>query len=136
MSSLVKCYSKKISMSTTKSNTILSAEQFVYERQQELSHVTHNAGFTVQMVSKYIHKLKRNSGPAVDSIPAEHLIYSVNSVITSYITKILTLCVQFSVVSNNFANGRLLPIPKKVGTKHLYKKTGDQKSSLQHCQKF
>ena len=45
LSSLVKYYSEKFSMNTAKSNTILAAEQFVYERQQELLHVKHNAGF-------------------------------------------------------------------------------------------
>ena len=115
LSSLVNYYSEKFSMSSTKSNTILTAEQFVYERQQELSHVTHNAGFTVQMVSKYIHKLKRNSAPAADGITAEHLIYCVNSDIIRYITNMLTLCVQFGVVPDSFTNGLLIPIPKKAG---------------------
>ena len=100
-------------MITTKSNTILTAEQFVYERQQELSHVKNNTGFTVQMLSKYIHKLKRNSAPAADGITAEHLIYSVNSDITRYITNMLTLCVQFGVVPDNFTNCLLIPIPNK-----------------------
>ena len=102
-------------MSSTKSNTILTAEQFVYERQQELSHVTHNAGFTVQMVSKYIHKLKRISAPAADGITAEHLIYCANSDIIRYITNMLTLCVQFGVVPDSFTNGLVIPIPKKAG---------------------
>ena len=113
-------------MSSTKSNTILTAEQFVYERQQELSHVTHNAGFTVQMVSKYIHKLKRNSAPAADGITAEHLIYCVNSDIIRYITNMLTLCVQFGVVPDSFTNGLLIPIPKKAGCDTSIPKIGDQ----------
>ena len=75
-------------MNTAKSNTILAAEQFVYERQQELLHAKHNAGFTVPMVSKYIH----NSAPAADGITAEHLIYSADSDIVRHITKMLTLC--------------------------------------------
>ena len=115
LSSLVKYYSEKFSMNTAKSNTILAAEQFVYERQQELLHVKHNAGFTVPMVSKYIQKLKRNSAPAADGITAEHLIYSADSDIVRHITKMLTLCVQFGVVPDNFTNGLLIPIPKKAG---------------------
>ena len=94
-------------MNTAKSNTILAAEQFVYERQQELLHLKHNAGFTVPMVSKYIHRLKRNSAPAADGITAEHFIYSADSDIVRHITKMLTLCVQFGVVPDNFTNDLL-----------------------------
>ena len=64
---------------------------------------------------KYFHKLKRNSAPAADGITAEHLIYCVNSDIIRYITNMLTLCVQFGVVLDNFTNGFLIPIPKKAG---------------------
>ena len=74
-----------------------------------------NSGFTVPMVSKYIQKLKRNSAPAADGITAEHLIYSADSDMVRHITKMLTLCVQFGVVPDNFTNGLLIPIPKKAG---------------------
>ena len=60
-------------------------------------------------------KLKRNSAPAADGITAEHLIYSADSDIVRHITKMLTLCVQFGVVPDNFTNGLLIPIPKKAG---------------------
>ena len=100
-------------MNTAKSNTILAAEQFAYE--QELSHVKHNAGFTVPLVSKYIHRFKCNSAPAADAIAAKHLIYSADSDIIRHITKMLTLCVQFGVVPDNFTDGLLIPIPKKAG---------------------
>ena len=95
-------------MNTAKSNTILAAKQFVYELQKELLHAKHNAGFTVPMVSKYIHKLKRDSTLAADGITAEHLIYSGDSDIVRHITKMLTLCVQFGVVPDNFTNGLLI----------------------------
>ena len=60
----------------------------------ELISFKHNAGFTVTMMSKYIHKLKRNSALAADGITAEHLIYSADSDIIRHITKMLTLCVH------------------------------------------
>ena len=78
------------------------------------------------MVSKYIHKLKRNSAPAADGITADHLIYCVNSDIIRYITNMLTLCVQFGVVPDNFTNGFLIPIPKKAGCDMSIPKIGDQ----------
>ena len=103
-------------MNTAKSNTILAAEQFFYERQQELLHVKHNAGFTVPIVSKYIHKVKRNSALAATGITIEHLIYnSAEGDIVRHITKMLTLCVQLGVVPDNFTNGLLIHIPKKAG---------------------
>ena len=67
------------------------------------------------MVSKYIHKLKRNSAPAADGITAEHLIYCDNSDIIRYITNMLRLCVQFGVALDSFTNGLLIPILKKAG---------------------
>ena len=53
--------------------------------------------------------------PYADGITAEHLIYSADSDIVRHITRMLTLCVQFGVVPDNFTNGLLIPIPKKAG---------------------
>ena len=137
MSSLVKYYNEKFSMNTAKSDTILAIEQFVYERQQELLHAKQNAGFTVPMVSKYINKLKRNTAPAADGITAEHLIYSVDSDMVRHITKMLTLCVQFGDVPDNFTNGLLIPILKKAGCDTSVPKNWSPiVISIQLCQKF
>ena len=78
------------------------------------------------MVSKYIHKLKRNSANAADGITAEQLIYSADSDIVRHITKMLTLCDQFGVLPDNFTNGLLIPIPKKAGCDTSVPKNGDQ----------
>ena len=102
-------------MGTVKSNTILNAEQFVSKRQQELLHVKHAAKFTETRVSKYIHNLKRNPASAADGITAEHLVHGADSDIIRHIADMLTLCVQFGVVPDNFTNGTLVPIPKKPG---------------------
>ena len=114
-SSLVEYYNKKFSMGTVKSNTILNAEQFVIKRQLELLHVKHAVKLTETRVSKYIHNLKRNSAPAADGITAEHLVHGADSDIIRHIADMLTLCVQFGVVPDNFTNGTLVPIPKKPG---------------------
>ena len=102
-------------MGTVKSNTILNAEQLVSKRQQELLHVKHAVKLTETRVSKYIHNLKRNSAPAADGITAEHLVHGADSDIVRHIADMLTLCVQFGVVPDNFTNGTLVPIPKKPG---------------------
>ena len=115
LSSLVEYYNKKFSMGTVKSNTILNAEQFVSKRQQELLYVKHAAKLTETRVSKYIHNLKRNSAPAADGITAEHLVHGADSDVIRHIADMLTLCVLFGVVPDNFTNGTLVPIPKKPG---------------------
>ena len=51
--------------------------------------------------------------PAADVITAEHLIYSADSDIVRHITKMLTLCVQFGVVPDNFTNGLSNPHTKE-----------------------
>ena len=63
----------------------------------------------------YIHNLKRNSAPAADGITAELLVNGADSDKIRHIADMLTLCVQFGVVPDNFTNGILVPIPKKPG---------------------
>ena len=94
-------------MGTVKSNTILNAEQFVSKRQQELLHVKHAAKLTETRMSKYIHNLKRNSAPPADGITAEHLVHEDDSDIihVRHIADMLTVCVQFGIVLDNFTNG-------------------------------
>ena len=48
-------------------------------------------------------------------ITAEHLVHGADSDIIRHIADMLTLCVQFGVVPDNFTNGTLVPIPKKPG---------------------
>ena len=67
------------------------------------------------MTCRYIKKLKLDCAPSGDGITAEHLLYGMNSTITSSIAQMLTLCIKFSVVPDSFANGLLTPIPKKPG---------------------
>ena len=63
--------SKKLSILYYNHKALQSVDSFKYLGIKELLHVKHNARFTVPIVSKYIHKLKRNSAPAADGITAE-----------------------------------------------------------------
>ena len=64
---------------------------------------------------KLIRQLKLNASPAQDGITAEHLIYALDSQIIDHLSYMLTLCIQFGVVPENFRRGVLIPIPKKSG---------------------
>ena len=62
-----------------------------------------------------IRQLKLNASPAQDGITAEHLICALDSQIIDHLSYMLTLCIQFGVVPENFRRGVLIPIPKKSG---------------------
>ena len=70
---------------------------------------------TSNRVTKLIRQLKLNASPAQDGITAEHLIYALDSQIIDHLSYMLTLCIQFGVVPENFRRGVLIPIPKKSG---------------------
>ena len=66
-------------------------------------------------VRRLMKQLKLNASPAQDGITAEHLIYALDSHIIEHLSWMLTLCIQFGVVPDNFRRGVLIPIPKKAG---------------------
>ena len=68
---------------------------------------------TSNRVRRLIKQLKLNASPAQDGITAEHLIYALDSQIINHLSYVLTLCIQFGVVPDNFRRGVLIPIPKK-----------------------
>ena len=70
---------------------------------------------TSNRVRRLIKQLKLNASPAQDGITAEHLVYALDSKIISHLSYMLTLCIQFGVVPDNFRRGVLIPIPKKTG---------------------
>ena len=68
---------------------------------------------TSNRVGRLIKQLKVNASPAQDRITAEHLIYALDSQIIGDLSYMLTLCIQFGVVPDNFRKGVLIHIPKK-----------------------
>lgn len=92
-----------------------NAQVFVDQRREELRGTKHNITLSALKVRYSITKLMRNCAPARDGLTAEHLSYAIDSGVTLHIANILTLCLQFSVVPDLFANGVLVPIPKKPG---------------------
>ena len=61
-----------------------------------------------------IKQLKLNASPAQNGITAEHLIYALDSQIIDHLSYMLTLCIPFGVVPDNFRRGVLIPIPNKA----------------------
>ena len=90
------------------------AHTFVTNRRDELFGTHHEVEFTERMTCRYIKKLKLDCAPSGDGITAEHLLYGMNSTITSSIAQMLTLCIKFSVVPDSFANGLLTPNSKEA----------------------
>ena len=115
LSTLLKYYGTKFSLPTKTSDVMKHAHTFVTNRRDELFGTQHEVEFTERMTCRYIKKLKLDCAPSGDGITAEHLLYGMNSTITSSIAQMLTLCIKFSVVPDSFANGLLTPIPKKPG---------------------
>ena len=62
-----------------------------------------------------IRQLKLNASPAQNGITVEHLIYALDSQIIDHLSYMMTLCIQFGVVPDNFRRGVLIPIQKKSG---------------------
>ena len=75
----------------------------------------HTEQVTSNRVRRLIKQLKLNASPAQDGITAEHLLYAMDSQIIDHLSFVLTLCIQFGVVPDNFRRGVLIPIPKKAG---------------------
>ena len=63
---------------------------------------------------RYIRALKLGCSPAGDGIESEHLRYGIETLIPIHISNMLSLCIRYSVVPDNFTNGLLIPIPKKT----------------------
>ena len=74
----------------------------------QLSEVSEN-------MCQVVHNFLLNCSPAGDGIESEHLRHGINSDIPRHISNMLSLCLRFSVVPDSFANGLLIPIPKKAG---------------------
>ena len=81
---------------------------------------------TSNKVRRLIKQLKLNASAAQDGITAEHLIYALDSQIISHLSYMLTLCMQFGVVPDNFRRGVLIPIPKKQDVTLQSQRIGDQ----------
>ena len=75
----------------------------------------HTEQVTSNRVRRLITQLKLNASPAQDGITAEHLIYTMDSHIIDHLSYMLTLCIQFGVVPDNFGRGVLITLPKKAG---------------------
>ena len=75
----------------------------------------HTEQVTSNRVRRLIKQPKLNASPAQDGITAEHLLYAMDSQIIDHLSFMLTLCIQFGVVPDNFRSGVLIPITKKVG---------------------
>ena len=75
----------------------------------------HTEKVTSNRVRRLIKQLKLNASPAQDGITAEHLLYVMDSQIVDHLSFMLTLCIQFDVVPDNFRRSVLITIPKKAG---------------------
>ena len=106
-------YTNKFRAPTVTSDVITASREFVSDKQQQRS--TYRIKLSTSVVVKYICALKLNCSPAGDGIESEHLRHSINSDIPRHISNMLSLCLRFSVVPDSFANGLLIPIPKKAG---------------------
>ena len=85
---------------------------------------------TSNRVRQLIRQLKLNASPAQDENTAEHLIYALDSQIIDHLSYMLTLCIQFGVVPENFRRGVLIPIPKKSGCDTTQAKNWETNYSL------
>ena len=112
---MLKYYGKQFSLPTKTIAVMKQAHIFVTNRRDELFYTQHKVEFTEGMICRYIKNLKLDCAPSGERTTAEHLLYGMNSTITSSIARMLTLCIKFCVVRDNFANGVLTPIPRKPG---------------------
>ena len=96
----------------------------------------HTEQVTSNRVRRLIKQLKLNESPAQDGITAEHLLYAMDSQIIDHLSFMLTLCIQFGVVPDNFRRGVLIPIPKKAGCDTTQAKIGDQSQCHQHSPNY
>ena len=65
-------------------------------------------------VRKYIAKLNSCCSAGLDGITAEHLKYANNSILLLHLSILLSICVAFGIVPNQFCDGLLIPILKKT----------------------
>ena len=61
---------------------------------------------------KYIAKLNSGCSAELDGITAEHLKYANNSILLLHLGNLLSMCVTFGIVPNQFCDGLLIPIRK------------------------
>ncbi len=112
---LANFYKEKFSeQNRQKTDTIKQAELDVMRKYDDIqSQVDTNYVFSTEKVVKYIQKLRRGAAPGCDGITAEHLKFSINSDLPSYLSNVLSVCVRFGVLPKSFYLGILVPILKK-----------------------
>ena len=75
--------------------------------------VYYNVKVTKEKLLKYINKLHLGCAAGIDGVTAEHLKFAKSSRVIEVLCSMLTVCVQYGVVANSFAQGLLIPLLKK-----------------------
>ena len=86
--------------------------------------------FSVEMVDRAIHKMKRGKASGVDNLTCEHL-HSSHPVVTDVITTLFNIMLKIGYLPNDFGVGLIVPIPK--GDKRNHDKLDDFRGVTINC---
>jgi len=77
------------------------------------NNVDHDFILSEAMVIRYIQKLKMGAAAGYDGITPGHLKHSVITSLPLHLSCLMTICLRYSVVPDDYTIGALIPIPKQ-----------------------
>ena len=117
VSKFVDYYAHEFSGSNNNTEYIEFASQEVHNKYLELHNMSmngfKNCNISTYQIRQFVQKLKGNTAPGCDGISTEHLKFAMKSKLALHLSNLLTICVKFGVVPDNFNKGILVPILKR-----------------------
>ena len=107
-------FTTKFTAPTGTSTFIEEAEKQVLAKCSHIKDVCYDhICISEQRCVRLIKKLRSGCSPGVDGVRAEHLRHSIGTSLPLHLCLLLTLCLRFGLVPDNFCIGQLIPILKK-----------------------
>ena len=108
---LISYYGKKFSYSGRENSDMIKNAKISVNNYY--SNIKDNVYYNVKMTKENLLKYNLGCAAGIDGVTAEHLKYAKSSRVIDALCSMLTVCVQFGVVADSFAQGLLIPLLKK-----------------------
>ena len=115
MKDFVSHYGNKFSYNDTENTELINSAKISVNNcyNNIKDNVYYNAKVSKEKLLKYINKLHLGCAAGIDGVAAEHVKFAKGSRVIEALCSALTVCVQFGVVADSFAQGLLIPLLKK-----------------------
>ena len=94
--------------------TVLNSQFRVENKYNDVKNLCFQHIIPRTRILKCIEQLKLDCAPGTDGIMLEHIKHAAQSGVISKLSSLLTLCIRYGVVPDNFKKGLLIPILKKT----------------------